>query len=136
MLDQISFYKASNNLTNFDNCYVDGRIVHYSSLGSFYKIIESELLRFTSAGSLNDPSEWNYGMDVVKKAYSKSLPHWNEKESEYWSSMVNLDGSPIIKEKRRVFVFCCSQLQVADLNNGELSQWRLYGDDGRGLHCQ
>lgn len=105
------------------------KFIHYCSLDAFYAIIGSGRLRFTSAKSTNDPSEFVFGREVVAAAIDAA---------------VKLHGSgpyDILKGCRdtflardfRAFVFCMSESLGNEETIGELSQWRLYGADGRGV---
>lgn len=105
------------------------KFIHYCSLDAFYAIIGSGRLRFTSAKSTNDPSEFVFGREVVAKAIDLALKSHG------------LGPYDVLKNCRenflardfRAFVFCMSESLGNEEAIGELSQWRLYGADGRGV---
>ncbi|WP_157094121.1 DUF2971 domain-containing protein [Sphingomonas mali] len=106
------------------------KFVHYTSLAGFYGITESARLRFTSAKSTNDPSEFLFGESVVTKALEDLL------SEESGDDLIIIRNCLAIFPSRKFqpFVFCMSEVMDAEEENvGELSQWRLYGSDGRGI---
>lgn len=105
------------------------KLIHYCSLDAFYAIIGSGRLRFTSAKSTNDPSEFVFGQEVVSQAIDKAF-------KEHGSGPYNLlkgCREKFMKRDFRAFVFCMSEAVGSEEEIGELSQWRLYGADGRGV---
>lgn len=89
-----------------------GIYYHYTSIESFWKIIESQTLRATQACFSNDKEEINKGINVVKKI-SKSL------FSNLSSDLKNLNKS-IEQELIDCYIVCFCK------NNDVLSQWRAY----------
>lgn len=106
------------------------KFVHYTSLVGFYGITESARLRFTSAKSTNDPSEFLFGESVVTKALEILAAE------EVGNDLTIIRNCLSIFPSRRFqpFVFCMSEVMDDEEDSvGELSQWRLYGSDGRGV---
>jgi hypothetical protein len=103
------------------------RFIHYCSLGAFYAIVESGKIRFTSSRSTNDPSESIYGEQIVGaalKTFAKKLP---EPEQIYMADRGKY------RSDFNAFVFCMTEATEEEEQVGELSQWRLYGADGKGV---
>jgi len=85
------------------------KIYHYTSFDSLVKIVKSLSFRLSSISSLNDRSEMT-NAEAITKGRIKS-PYHHER----------------IKAFNSRFVMSCSML----FDN--LNQWRLYGDDGKGI---
>jgi len=81
-------------------------VSHYTSLDACFNIIKSQEIRITCIVGLNDKSEINFSdLSDVKEPYNqKRIDKYHER-----------------------FIFSLSQLR------DNLNQWRLYGDDGRGV---
>ena len=103
--------------------------VHYCSLDAFYAIMDSGRFRFTSAKSTNDPSEFFFGQKIVKDVLL------NPQASIPASLREHVKNAAASIEERdfRAFVFCMSEAIEDEAYVGELSQWRLYGANGRGV---
>jgi hypothetical protein len=85
-------------------------VVHYTSLQSFFEIINSESIRLYNSYNLNDPKEIEHGL--------KSL------EFQY-------DINWLKDLKRNHFILSASKYdsQIKD----DFNLWRLYGNDGMGV---
>jgi hypothetical protein len=106
------------------------KFIHYTSLAGFYGITESARLRFTSARSTNDPSEFLYGESVVSRALDQLAADETGLNREIVENCVREFPSRGFQP----FVFCMSEVSDDEEEAvGELSQWRLYGTDGRGV---
>jgi hypothetical protein len=103
--------------------------LHYGSLDSFYEIMDSARLRFTSARSTNDPSEFLFGLEQVKAALSEPQLNLRPKEREWFTAA----QAQLESRQFRAFVFCMSEASEDEAQVGDLSQWRLYGANGRGV---
>lgn len=103
--------------------------LHYCSLDAFYKIFESGRLRYTSAMSTNDPSEFLFGQEVLQKALEPPHPGRDNQAQ----TIIRLCREQSASRNFRAFVFCMSEAVDDESEVGELSQWRLYGGDGRGV---
>ncbi len=103
--------------------------LHYCSLDAFYSIMDTGRLRFTSAKSTNDPSEFIFGQEVVDRVLENGHLTLKAHEKDW------VRGAFKLKDSRdfRAFVFCMSEAIDDEAEVGELSQWRLYGSDGRGV---
>lgn len=103
--------------------------IHYTSLTAFYSIMRTGTLRFTSAGNTNDPTEIAFGKQVVAEALAELIrEETGVRREAVESSIYRFEG-----EALNPFVFCTSQPLLGQEDHGELSQWRLYGANGRGV---
>lgn len=103
--------------------------LHYSSLDAFYEIMDSARLRFTSARSTNDPSEFLFGLEQVRTALTDHQLNLRPKELEWFAAA----KAQLESRQFRAFVFCMSEASEDEAQVGDLSQWRLYGANGRGV---
>ena len=87
-------------------------VFHYTTYESLIKILESGRLRFTSLAGLNDKFELNY---FDSKANKKIEDEYHYKRIEAFNNR---------------YIISCSMLQ------DDLNQWRLYGDDGKGISIE
>lgn len=95
--------KLLNTLLSVDTSRT---VFHYTSLEACFNIIQTLMIRTTCIVGLNDKSEINFSdLSDVKEPYSeKRIDRFHER-----------------------FIFSLTQLR------DNLNQWRLYGDDGRGV---
>jgi len=128
--DYLPAYNLSNTLSRVIPrlAPTTGVFVHYCSLAAFYSIIESRKIRYTSALSTNDPSEFLLGSSIVNECVRTTLP------GILRGARLARSLQPIHLERRfRAFVFCMTEAVDDEADVGDLSQWRLYGADGRGV---
>jgi hypothetical protein len=102
--------------------------LHYSSLEAFYSIMDTGRIRFTSVKSTNDPSEFLFGLSIVNRALEEM-----DNLQAHQRKVVSLCKDAILSRDFKAFVFCMSEALDDEANVGELSQWRLYGSNGRGI---
>lgn len=129
---EMILYKLSNSLDQEVPSLRPTRMkfIHYTSLAGFYGITESARLRFTSARSTNDPSEFLFGENVVAEALKRLISKEVGRSREVVESCVKEFPTRAFQP----FVFCMSEVSDDEEETvGELSQWRLYGSDGRGV---
>ncbi len=89
------------------------RFYHYCNLDAFLSIMQSKKLWLTSAKNMNDPTEIELFYNNLKL-----------KNTDVQNTLVDLFTN---RERANSFLCCFSKHR--DL----LSQWRAYGDDGRGI---
>ena len=98
---------------------VDMLIYHYTTVDTFLKILDSKTIWASDLSKMNDPQEFTIGIELIKKLYQKKFPdllHWFENDR-----FVGLDNEQLL--------LGCSFSENPD----DLSQWRAYGDDGKGV---
>ena len=94
-------------------------IYHYTTVDTFLKILESKAIWASDLSKMNDPQEFTIGIELVKNIYQEKFPeflHWFESDR-----FVGLDNEQLL--------LGCSFSENPD----DLSQWRAYGDDGKGV---
>lgn len=117
----------------------DTLLYHYCGMGAFLSIIRSGKIRLGNLLMMNDPSEMalrNVNIGEILKA------HYEKSEFDFKFTHNGVSGamddylSPIVGEayisankqfSRLVHALCLSN------DGNDLSQWRLYGDNGKGV---
>lgn len=124
-------FTASNNLARpIDGLMpAEDHFLHYTSLEALYSILENKTLQLTSIRSMNDPSEYEYGLAVVRRALSSPPDAFSDQEKILLSKCI----PALDRREFQAFAFCMCEADDDDLVHGELSQWRLYGANGRGV---
>lgn len=112
------------------------KLYHYCSLETFIAIISNKCLRLSDLSKSNDYMERKWILNVIEEALNKSFKDEGiiiNLREEYWYAdginnhisylldMLNYDVT------RSSYITCFSR------NGDLLSQWRAYGDDGRGV---
>lgn len=82
---------------------------HYTRFNTLLDILKSNKLRFSGVAGLNDAKEMRSKSDVFGKKIKNPF-------SDYRMKIIN-----------NRYVFCMSK------RGDDLNQWRLYGDDGKGI---
>jgi hypothetical protein len=85
-------------------------IVHYTSIQSFFEIINSETIRLYNSFNLNDPKEIEHGLKTLNYPYDVN-----------WLNDL----------KRNHFILSASKYNKQTKDNFNL--WRLYGQEGMGV---
>jgi hypothetical protein len=103
------------------------RLHHYTSLATAQKILEGDDIRLSHAEYSNDQMEMAQAKEVISRILTLQAGNSNflaEVFTQYANIAPNLDA----------YIFCMSEGddQVA-LPQDRLSQWRAYGQDGRGI---
>lgn len=97
-------------------------IYHYCSMDSFSKIIENKELWLTSSVKMNDITEGNWIIAVLRKYVEENLVS-SKADIKFANSMLDF----ISLNSSYIYMTCFSQ--TGDL----LSQWRAYADDCKGI---
>jgi hypothetical protein len=95
-------------------------IYHYTSIDNFINIIQNQSLYFTNLFYLNDQLELQYGIEFIKRIVKEI-----DSKNKIISKLIDEHIESKINSNR--YVLCFS------LNGDLLSQWRAYGDYGRGV---
>jgi len=100
----------------------DELIYHYCRPETFLSIVSSGSIWLSASYTLNDVSEHSWGYSMLQRA-AKTL------ESEIGREFIKKSYEPV------VMGYLHSMLMIAcfSLDADVLSQWRAYGDDGRGF---
>jgi hypothetical protein len=110
---------------------------HYTSLDSAINIIQNKEIRLFHCEFLNDSTEINLAIILINETIARvinraanqtyhraSEQFFKQVETQYYAKSSLYDA----------FVFCMSEGDTANLQGqDELSSWRAYGRDGRGI---
>jgi Protein of unknown function (DUF2971) len=104
-----------------------GLLHHYTSLDSARKILEQDDVRLSHAEYSNDQMEMAQAKDVIGEVLNKAGQHSSfsaQVRKQYDAVAATLDA----------YVFCTSSGNKRSASpQDRLSQWRAYGQDGRGV---
>jgi len=95
-------------------------VYHYTSTQGLIGIVESGCLWATSIRSLNDGSEAQYGMDLIRDEWIRSRSQHAKPLQEVIATI--LERSASLLDHSRIFVACASE------RGDDLGQFRNYGD--------
>lgn len=112
-------------------------VYHYCSVNTFFSIISNQTLRLSDITKSNDRLEIRWAVDIIKEIF---IEQYGNLHSDVQTVISKDKYTDIIYEKVNVFfeqnelrdkffVICFSGEDSGDL----LSQWRGYGDDGKGI---
>lgn len=111
-------------------------IYHYCSLETFSQIIKNKTIRLSDLNKTNDYMEKKWGKDLLYGVLCDELKRngidMNLKE-DYWYSdnahnhLEQLENEIKLFLKHQTLIVCFSK------DPDMLSQWRAYGDDGKGV---
>jgi hypothetical protein len=110
-----SHEKLNKPVDEYDTIY------HYSDLGSLIGILESQNLYSTNINYLNDAKELKHGVSLISEVIDLFRNTKNERIFSFMKSSLNK-----IYDIDK-YVTCFSK------NGDLLSQWRSYGNDGKGV---
>ena len=100
-------------------------LCHYTNDAGFFGILNSGEIRCSDTSYLNDPSEIQYGIDIFYKlAEDPSCP---DDVRTLVNQMKSFIDEAAVQYNTSYF---CSSFSSKE---NDLSQWRAYGDNGRGL---
>ena len=143
--------KSINNLSNYmqslflplDQLMIDhmvkmidkkpigNNVFHYTNASDLRGVITDENIWMTDCRFLNDPSETSHGLVLNKIRQNEVISEIDEIIIDYINDIINFANSKEIHDFLSVnipyYVFCCSKI------SNDLSNWRLYGDNGRGF---
>jgi Protein of unknown function (DUF2971) len=123
----------------------DGKIsfAKYTSASTAKDIISKKELWLRSAAVMNDYSEIDYGLNLIRKALEKGNKVGDEfrkaLSSVYETSLDDLlkyIDSVDKKLKNETYITCLSYHEENEKKNGRLSMWRAYGDTALILSSQ
>jgi hypothetical protein len=100
------------------------RLHHFTALGTAAQIVEKDNVRLSHAEYSNDQTEMARAKEVISAAlHSRSSQHFfADVLTEYEKRALDLDA----------YIFCMS-MDKPTVGQDILSQWRAYGQDGRGV---
>lgn len=103
-------------------------VYHYTSLATFQKIVEGKQLRLSNVFFMNDSMEVRWFEQHVAEVtrFIKGFPGWKaDGNSSFFRRLMEL------LDRHQDFgnLYCC----CFSAEDDDLSQWRGYADDGRGV---
>ncbi|APH17647.1 DUF2971 domain-containing protein [Clostridium botulinum] len=112
------------------------KLYHYCSLETFIAIISGKCLRLSELSKSNDYMERKWIMNILEEALDKSFKDEgiiiNLREKYRYGNDVN-NHIDYLLEMLRDEVTQSSYITCFSRKGDLLSQWRAYGDDGRGV---
>ena len=105
---------------------------HYCSVETFHKIIKSGNLRLSSVKYLNDYLEFKVFDEVILHYMAESEKKIGFEDS-YLMDLKNYHTSHFGKSHPLLSSQCIPFLTSFSKKGDDLSQWRAYGDDGKGV---
>lgn len=112
------------------------KLYHYCSLETLIAIISNKCLRLSDLSKSNDYMERKWIMNIVEEALDKSFKDEgiiiNLREDYWYAEGVN-NHIDYLLEMLRYEVTHSSYITCFSRKGDLLSQWRAYGDDGRGV---
>jgi hypothetical protein len=108
-------------------------IYHYTNFDASALILKNKKIWFTDIYSLNDPKEVEYGLDCAYDALGKGVFDKIQDGVNYAghiAKFLHVFDERIRKHPNKIanMQVCCFSTKM-----DHLSQWRVYGDNGRGL---
>ena len=127
------FFRDLERNDDFSNKY----LAHYTSISNIENILDSEEIWFSNPLLMNDRQELRFGIfesrnkvylhEDLKKS-CKGNDNFNSFIRFYEEFIDNFDYNHAFD----TYVFCFSEYKEKDCNDGSLSMWRGYGDNGNG----
>lgn len=112
------------------------KLYHYCSVETFISIISNKCLRLSDLSKSNDFMERKWIMNVVEEALDKALKDEGiaiDLREQYWYSEDVNSHIEYLFDLLKYDVMKSSYITCFSRKGDLLSQWRAYGDDGRGI---
>ena len=115
------------------------KLFHYTSLNVLEKILSNNELWFSTPLNMNDKNEYYHVLKAFKKILLDERRFDFEIDQKDGHSIklreYILDNIEYLIEHadNNIFLFCFSEHKAEEQENGKLSMWRGYGDDGKGV---
>lgn len=93
-------------------------VYHYTTPGGFAGIVSEQRLRATNFAYLNDPTEIEYGRELIKRVLARTA---KGKPSERGEFLEHVSAHMRVEDTAEVYVTCFSE------GRDDLAQWRGYG---------
>lgn len=105
----------------------EGLLFHYTSSDRFIKMLEKGNLRASNLWFMNDGSELTYAEQLLEGLISHYGHRSGAEAVQEAFQKVTERLNPLREDLYDAYAFCVSEV------DNDLSQWRAYGDDGRGV---
>ena len=111
----------------------DARFVHYTTAETAFKIFTNSELWLRNVTLMNDYSEIDYGVDLIRQwlQLEKSVAFWNILEKFHLGSkqqIIDTVESWITDWRHETYILCISEHLASEDLTGRLSMWRAYGN--------
>jgi len=100
---------------------------HYTSIDAFLSIVESKTLRATSLDYLNDESEGELGIALIREVAAEQRKTADATAGAFLETLLFWIDNKYLRGNGSVYVLCFSE------RPDQLSQWRGYTPHGRGI---
>ncbi|MCP8687756.1 DUF2971 domain-containing protein [Marinobacterium sedimentorum] len=128
-----AFLSFRNELREEDFSYVPTTLWHYTTTDSFFEILKTNSIFLSDSDYLNDPNEGlklcedllAIGENLKNKSFSKLV-------KSYVDNRILLSLGKTIGDRTTSGIHNC-YLASFSATSTSLDQWRLYGDDARGV---
>ena len=114
-------------------------VYHYCTIDAFMSIISSGTIRASNIQKSNDITEIRNAIDIFSHALSKAIYEFNKTHEDLpyelqnflrtWKTCDAYDYMENMLDNNALIYYCACFSEARDL----LSQWRGYGDDGKGV---
>ena len=112
----------------FDGNMLTKPLYHYTDSTAFHSILKNRTIWLTNYRYLNDPSERNYGYDLIIEYLDNYLTKNEIPKIKEFYNFFSLHHDNISQSFERDF-YLASMTEDGD----SLDQWRSYGNDGKGF---
>lgn len=130
MIQKIFFPQYEQRVANFNK-----HLAYYTSAATAISILENKKIWMRNVRCMNDYSEINYGIQLMKKVFCSGRDPitdalgdqgkvWESTKEIFFSSLP-LKGETILR--KRVYITCLSEHAPEEDDLGRLSMWRGYG---------
>lgn len=111
--------------------FMKNELCYYSNLSAFKSIIENQTFWLSDIHFMNDSSEENLFLEVLTDVMRNEKIKLSEETKKYLKNknFINSFFDNIKANYKNVVCICCFTVD----KNDDLSQWRGYADDGKGL---
>jgi hypothetical protein len=110
-----------------DKNTIKDALYHYTDGAGLRGIISSGQIRFTDYRHLNDPSEFQHGIEKVHDIARRMATGADDRVRYFLKRFADMFQQPNIDENLEFFIASFSRAR------DDLAQWRAYADNGRGF---
>lgn len=112
-------------------------LYHYCSIDAFLSIIQNKCIWLSDADTTNDTTELNYIFDNFSNVIDETLKKYGNRYSNELKNIIKKMSIEIINnlisKKAPISKFSKNFLCCFSESKDLLSQWRAYGNDGKGV---
>lgn len=116
----------NRNVTIF-NSHESHCVYHYCSLDTCIKIIQNQKLWASDIRFMNDPVEFNYGVDLIKEILATKKAEFDDKAQPIINALEDKINNSDIRSLIQRFIVCFSKDKKLP------NQWEKYADNYKGM---